>query len=355
MRKHYLDNIRWFTVALVVVYHVLFMYNGEGVLGGVGKITRLSAQYYDVFLYAVYPWFMLILFMVSGICSRYYLERHTSREFARNRTTKLLVPSSIGLFAFQFLQGYVNMSIGGAFDTPWDAPAVIKYLVMSIIGTGVLWYIQMLWLFSMALLLIRKLEQDRLWAIGAKTNVAGLLLLTSVIWGSAQIFNMPVVIVYRFGLYGAAFLLGYFVFSHDEVTAVLKQYFPLMLALAVSLGTAFCAAYFGRNYADAPVNRSVLFTCFAWFACLAILGGAARYADFETPFTAWMSRHNFGLYVFHYLGVSSSALFLGKLETIPAPLAYCGSLLAGFAAGYLLNAVISRLPFFKWVVLGIAD
>ena len=31
MRRHYLDNIRWATVALVVVYHVLFMYNGEGI------------------------------------------------------------------------------------------------------------------------------------------------------------------------------------------------------------------------------------------------------------------------------------------------------------------------------------
>ena len=29
MRKHYLDNIRWMTVILVVVYHVIYMYNAE--------------------------------------------------------------------------------------------------------------------------------------------------------------------------------------------------------------------------------------------------------------------------------------------------------------------------------------
>ena len=28
MRRHYLDNIRWITVGLVVLYHVIFMYNG---------------------------------------------------------------------------------------------------------------------------------------------------------------------------------------------------------------------------------------------------------------------------------------------------------------------------------------
>ena len=38
-RKHYLDNIRWVTVVIVLLYHVFYMYNAEGVLGGVGKIT----------------------------------------------------------------------------------------------------------------------------------------------------------------------------------------------------------------------------------------------------------------------------------------------------------------------------
>ena len=51
MRKYYLDNIRWVTVVLVVIYHVIYMYNGEGILGGVGKITSLDVQYYETFSY----------------------------------------------------------------------------------------------------------------------------------------------------------------------------------------------------------------------------------------------------------------------------------------------------------------
>ena len=52
MRKHYLDNIRWSVVVLVVLYHVLYMYNGEGIAGGLGKITELDVQHYDLFQYA---------------------------------------------------------------------------------------------------------------------------------------------------------------------------------------------------------------------------------------------------------------------------------------------------------------
>ncbi len=36
MRKIYLDNIRWATVLLVMCYHVFYMFNAAGVMGGVG-------------------------------------------------------------------------------------------------------------------------------------------------------------------------------------------------------------------------------------------------------------------------------------------------------------------------------
>ena len=66
MRKYYLDNIRWMTVVIVVIYHVFYMYNGEGILGVVGRITDPGVQqYWDIYQYAVYPWFMFLLVTIS--------------------------------------------------------------------------------------------------------------------------------------------------------------------------------------------------------------------------------------------------------------------------------------------------
>ena len=50
MRKSYLDNIRWITVVLVVIYHVVYMYNAEGILGVVGRITDADPQYVDLYM-----------------------------------------------------------------------------------------------------------------------------------------------------------------------------------------------------------------------------------------------------------------------------------------------------------------
>ena len=70
MRKTYIDNIKWITVVLVVLYHVIFMFNGVTTYGVIGPFSEFQPQ--DVFQYIVYPWFMFLLFVVSGIMEIYY-------------------------------------------------------------------------------------------------------------------------------------------------------------------------------------------------------------------------------------------------------------------------------------------
>ena len=355
MRKHYIDNIRWITVVIVVIYHVIYMYNAEGVVGVVGRITDAKVQYWDIYQYITYPWFMVLLFIVSGISSRLYLDRHTDKEFVRSRTTKLLVPCTVGLFAFQFIQGIVNTGLSEVFIKEPDMPMVGRVIAVIASGIGVLWYIQMLWLFSMLLILIRRIDKDRLWNLCGRTNLIAIILLSIPFYFAGQILNTPMIVVYRFGLYLFAFLAGYFIFSHDEVIEVLKKWFVPLMSAAIVLCVIFCTVYWGQNYADNPVYRSVPFLAYSYFASLAIIGGMARFGDMSTPFSEWMSKRSYGLYIFHYLGISAVGLYLAKPGLIPAPAAYLLSLTAGFGLAFILNAVICRLPFFKWAVLGIKN
>ena len=238
-RKKYIDNIRWITVVLVVIYHVIYMYNAvmPEIPGGIGAFQ--AVQYQDAILYILYPWFMVLLFVVSGISARHYLEHHTEKEFIRSRTRKLLVPSTIGLFVFQWILGYYSMALSNAFETmsaamPVDMPIaakrIIQYISMVLSGTGVLWYIQVLWVLSLVLVLIRKVEKDRLYHFCEKANVLLLILLVIPEYGAAQILNTPVVVVYRFGIYGISFLIGYFVLSHENVVEKLVRYGMLLAA-----------------------------------------------------------------------------------------------------------------------------
>ena len=327
-RKIFVDNIRWVTVILVLLYHVLLMYNGVGIEIGCGRITDLKVQYYDSYMYFVYPWFMPILFIVAGMSSRYYLEKHSVKEFIKSRTTKLLVPGTIGLFVFQFIQGYVSMALGDAFDN------------------------------MLILVLIRKLEKGRLLKVGEKTPIWLIILFCIPVWASGLIMNTPVITVYRISFYLLFYILGYYIFSNEKVIEKLKKLaVPFILAGAV-ICIAFTVYYFVikdmANFADAPVNRTFFYAAAAYFGSLAMLAGFAKYFDFSTGFTLWMSKRSFGLYMFHYLGISTVALIFGKTGILPAVPVYIISLVAGFVFGYGLYEIISRIPFFRWAVLGIS-
>ena len=65
MRKFYIDNIRYLTIIIVVLFHVFYIYNGQDIPGVIGPFHKNQIQ--DIFQYIVYPWIMVILFIVSGI------------------------------------------------------------------------------------------------------------------------------------------------------------------------------------------------------------------------------------------------------------------------------------------------
>ena len=351
MRRHYLDNIRWITVCLVVLYHVIYMYNSITVFGVIGPFRKV--QYQDVLMYLLYPWFMVLLFIVAGMCSRYYLENHSVKAFVRARTRKLLVPSTIGLLVFGWIQGYFNMKISNAFDTlPETMPGMITYLIMALSGTGVLWFIQLLWFFSMILALIRKFERGKWYAHTAGWSVPVLTLLVLPVWLSGLVLNTPIISVYRFGLYGFTFFLGYFVFAHDEVVDRLSKYRFLFIPLSILTGILYVYLHFGDNYAIMPVVGSLSAVVFAWCTILAILGGMKIWGDRSNAVSTFLSKRSYGLYVFHYLPLSIAAYFMHKYTDLGPLSSYLIAGVTSYAGGLLLYEVISRIPVLRWCVLG---
>lgn len=352
MRKTYIDNIRWITVVLVVIYHVIYIFNGVTTYGIIGPFSDHQPQ--DVYQYIVYPWFMLLLFTISGMSARFYLNGHTEREFIRSRTLKLLVPSTIGILVFGWATGYYNMAIGGAFDSMSVTPAPILFLIMCVSGTGVLWYIQLLWVYCVILILVRKIDKDRFYDICGRTNTLILAALTVLIWGAAQILNTPVVVVYRIGIYGAGFFIGYFVLSHDEVMDRLEKRWPIFTALAVISCIAFVTMYWGQSYADHIVLDTLMCNVYAWLGTLGVLAFMKKWGNFENQFSKWMCRKSWGLYVFHYLFIAMVGWNLHLHAPTMAPaLVYLLVAISGFAGAFALYEIMSRIPVIRWCVLGI--
>lgn len=349
MRKYYLDNIRWITVLLVLVYHVFYLFNGVGVQGGVGGFSDF--QYQDALLYFVYPWFMVLLFVISGISSKYALDKKTDKQFVKDRTLKLLVPSTLGLVAFQWIGGYYNITIGGGWKY---IPSFLRYPVMVASGTGPLWFIQLLWLFSLLLVLIRKLDkQGKLLKLGGSCNIIAICLLFIPIWGASQILNVPVIKTYRFGIYPLAFLLGYFVFSHDEIQDKVEKIHVPALIIAIACGIAYTWYYFGTDYSDQSCSGSLFTNAYLWIAVIAVLGCGKAWLNKTSAFAQYMTRSSFGIYIVHYVVVLIACYYLKASATIPAAVCYCAAIAAVLLLSPLLYEIIKRIPVLRFCVLGI--
>lgn len=350
-RKHYIDNIRWVTILVVIVYHVIYNFNTVGVIKNIG-IDGMSQL--DAFLTFVYPWFMCLLFVVGGMSARYSLEKRSGREFAKERATKLLVPSIAGVFLLGWISSWVTNQYTDMFMGNGDLiPGPIKYIIYCLMGIGPLWFAHELFLASMVLLLIRAIDKkDKLWELGGKAKLWVLLLLVAAVWGSSWILNTPLIEVYRNGIYLFMFLLGYYVFSHEEVTDQLVRFkLPLMI-VALITGVAYTIVYYGENYAARECLRSFFTNAYAWIMILAILGCFKAWCNGETKFSRYMTERNFGFYVLHYPVLIIIAYLVTTYLKLPMILNYIVILVLELIFLPLVYEGIHRIPVVRFLILG---
>lgn len=370
-RKHWIDNLRWATVLLVLLYHVVYFYNNKGVFGGVGGFGN-GPQYQDALMYILYPWFMPLLFMLAGVSSRYALERQSAKEWFKARTRKLLVPATIGLLVFHWMTGYFNTAVAanqGLFD---GMPIVARYLMMAVSGIGPLWFIQDLWLFSLILLVIRKVDgrlpnsqlsrsaADSESRISNYVLIGALLLFGLLFWLGERtlIFNpRPESLdglwnLYKPVFYFIMFIAGYYIFSLEAVQEMLGRWWIWLMAAAVASGAVLTVTTFGHNNTIPQYMSTPLNCLYGWLMCLAMMGWFKAKFDTTNAFAQYMTRSSFGLYIVHYLVIASLGYMMYHYTSLPPVAMYAILTVAVFTLSPLLYELLRRIPVVRWCVFG---
>lgn len=352
MRKIYLDNVRYGVVLSVILYHVFYMFNSLGIIRNV-EIAGIPQL--DVVLYVLYPWFMVCLFAIAGMSARYALQKQTGKQFLKTRVRKILVPSIAGIFVLGWVSGFVTNQYTDMFAGNGDViPGFVKYLVYCLSGIGPLWFMHELMVAYLVLLLLHKIDKkDKLSLLGEKVNLPALFLLVIAVWGSAQIFNTPLLEIYRNGIYIFVFLLGYYVLAQKKVEELIRKYALLFQGIALALGIIYTVLYWGENYSLMENLRSIPTNLYAWFGTLGVLAIGMRYFDKETAFTRYMRDRSFGFYVLHYPLMVLIVFGIDQVIDGPAILYYVLTLLLEMVLLPVLTELVRRLPVVRALLLGI--
>ncbi len=243
------------------------------------------------------------------------------------------------------------MKMGGAFESLPPMPKPVLYLIMCVSGTGPLWFIQMLWAFSVLLVIFRKIDKDRLWSFCGRGEhgCACPVCVNYLGCGKHRKCSVHNSVPIRDLRHRIFYRIFCFVSRRSDETAE-KFRMPLGAA-AIILGTAFVIVYWGAPYAEHTVLDTPLCNFYAWLAVLAILAFMKRHGNIENAFTRFMNKMAWGLYLFHYVPLSVCAFYLYGVN-IPPFFKYVLTAIAAFSGGILLYEISSRIPVLRRVVCG---
>ena len=122
MRKHYIDNLRWIILLILIPYHTSQAWNTWGEPNYIFIEGNPLISSIIVFFS---PYFMPLLFVLSGMSTVYALQKRTYKEYFCERVKRLLVPFLLGTIVLMPVMSY----IGDKFNYSYNEGFLKHYII----------------------------------------------------------------------------------------------------------------------------------------------------------------------------------------------------------------------------------
>ena len=350
-RKYFIDNLRILSILMLFPFHASMCFLSGGyysfyVYGG--EIPPL--RYIDL---AVYPWWMSLMFALAGASAFYALKKRTAAEYAKERVHRLLVPLVSGLIVWIPIQSF----LADVFYNDYQGGFFGHYSVFFTKWTdltgydggftpGHLWFILFLLVISLVFLplnawyagLNRKPELSKI-PVGVIV-VGGFLLLSA----GGLIANIGGKGVLEFSV---CFLLGFFLFTDDNVMEKLKRNWILLGVLWLAMMIFRCVMY------NAGVESEVFwyldFRALEWTGVLGAMAVGAKFLDFKNKFTEYFSPACFPVYWLHQTVLAAVGFLIVKTD-LSLPIQYVLIAALSFVLTVGLYEICKRIPPLRFII-----
>lgn len=350
-RKYFIDNLRILSILMLFPFHASMCFLSGGyysfyVYGG--EIPPL--RYIDL---AVYPWWMSLMFALAGASAFYALKKRTAAEYAKERVHRLLVPLVSGLIVWIPIQSF----LADVFYNDYQGGFFGHYSVFFTKWTdltgydggftpGHLWFILFLLVISLVFLplnawyagLNRKPELSKI-PVGVIV-VGGFLLLSA----GGLIANIGGKGVLEFSV---CFLLGFFLFTDDNVMEKLKRNWILLGVLWLAMMIFRCVMY--NAGVESEVFWDLDFRALEWTGVLGAMAVGAKFLDFKNKFTEYFSPACFPVYWLHQTVLAAVGFLIVKTD-LSLPIQYVLIAALSFVLTVGLYEICKRIPPLRFII-----
>ncbi|TQF28540.1 acyltransferase family protein [Bradyrhizobium sp. UNPA324] len=322
-RRIDLDWVRILAFALLIFYHVGMLYVSWGFhIKSAHRLTWLE----PVMLF-LNPWRLSLLFLVSGVATRFMLDKSTFTALARARSARLLIPLGFGMLAIVPPQSYLQIveSLGysaGFFD--FYARHYFAFGAQFCPNPCIvlptwnhLWFVVYLWVYTMALIGVLVLWPAGADRLGRKLAVIldgpWLLIVVCLLFVAWRLVLFPA-FPSTHALFGdwfnhadhaTAFLTGFLLAKQEGIWRNVERQRWAALAAAVACFSAFILVRTGL-FAPSPALKwaaASAYGCYQWLAIAAVLGFARRHLTADSPVRRYLTDAIFPYYIVHQTAV----------------------------------------------------
>ena len=369
-RRTDLDWIRIAAFASLILYHVGMFY----VTWDWHVKSARASDAIEPLMLLVNPWRLLLLFIVSGMATRFLADKISAGALVKSRLARLVPPLILAIFVIVPPQVYYEivdaMRLGQlSADPAWLDNFYVRYVTASgnwcdadgclITPTyNHMWFVAYLVVYTLAAIVLLPLLRRAPRALRWLLRGPGIFITPWLVLFAARVWLMPIfgdthALVddwYLHAIYFPGFLLGFALAKHEAFFEAAMRWRWLMLAIALAAfaGVMSLRAYVGD--ATPPdwlrvVGRGIR-EAQAWGAILAVFGFGYRHLrGHNGPIRRTLTEAVFPFYLLHQTIIVIVAYHLDKMGL---PLAFEVSLvisltLLGCWLGYALARRVSWL------------
>lgn len=349
MRKHYIDNLRWITLLILIPYHTAQAWN---VWGEPNYIFFEGNRLISSIIVFFSPYFMPLLFVLAGISTKFALQKRTSKEYLIERVRRLFIPFLFGTIVFMPIMSY----IGDKFNCSYNKGFLQHYAVFFTkytdltgadggFSVGQFWFLLYLLIISVVcvgvLTLLKKVISKSVKSIPFwNVCVLGLPLPLLSEWLS---IGGKSLVEYTY-----LFMIGYFVFADEKIISKAEENGWLLFGVGI-VATIFNVYLFIWTDKEYILLNTITNYVSKWVMVIALIGLAKRYLNFNGKVSNYMRTRSFLFYTYHFIWVVLSQYLLYEIIGNHTFLLFIGTLLISYFTTFICCEISIRIPFLCFV------
>ena len=368
MRRIDLDWLRIIAFALLIGYHVALLY----VPWPYHAKSRSVVPALEPVLLLLNPWRLLLLFLISGVATRFMAERLDGKSLLKNRSMRLLIPLLFGILVVVPPQSYVQAIEQFGFEGSFADFYMHKYLLSTgklckdhsclILPTwNHLWFILYLYVYTVILLIV-----DYLKSYAALSGVR-----IAAAWTATSVMLLPITVLISIHVLLAdsfppndAFVADWFnhakylfVFAVGYATAKDSSFWDAIdrtrrsaMTAAAVCGLVIFAVWSQRSELDPRLSSWVFAVgtpIYQWSALVTVLGlGRRLLPSADGPLRRYLTEAIFPFYIVHQTAIVIASYEL-RDEGLSIPVEAAIIIAVTALACWMTFEVVRRVPYLR--------